>query len=340
MKLVLCNAFFIFYFRYTWCPYIKIRFDRLTLLAVLDRDLTYAETWFCILLASSVSILGSSLLYLQLYKDLQAFILCFVMAGSQYSLIKSVQPDTASPTHGYNRIVVFSRPVYFVLVAALILLFHINMPKTSVPVTFYGLTFRTITMVTGLRDLLLVFLLCFPLLFGLGLFPQINTFAMHLLEQIDMHIFGGNATCSLGSAVYCVFRSCLAVVFLYGFAYGGLSEEKTSQRILFSIFCSLLVSTSYHLSRSSSEPGPILNILKAHLWTVDEGIPKVEETKDEPEEDPLPRKLQETVNTRLKSDLLVCTVIALVVFGIHCSSIFTALQPELNPVSVKNIYNL
>ncbi|XP_014279000.1 pecanex-like protein 1 isoform X1 [Halyomorpha halys] len=320
------------YYRYSWCPYIKVRFDRLTLLAVLDRDLSYAETWFSILLASSVSILGSYILYLQLYKDLQAFILCFVMAGSQYSLLKSVQPDTASPTHGYNRIVVFSRPVYFVIVASLILIFHLNMPKSSVPVTIYGLSFRMSNVSVLLRDFLLIFLLCFPLLFGLGLYPQINTFAMHLLEQIDMHVFGGNATCSLWSAVYCVFRSVVAVLFLYGFAYGGLSEEKTSQRILFSIYCGLLVATSYHLSRSSSEPGPILNILKAHIWVVDEEIPKVEEAKEDPEEDPLPRKLQETVNTRLKSDLLVCTVIALVVFGIHCSSVFTALQPELNPV--------
>uniref|UniRef100_T1HXL3 Pecanex-like protein n=1 Tax=Rhodnius prolixus TaxID=13249 RepID=T1HXL3_RHOPR len=120
----------IFFFRYTWCPYIKVRFDRLMLLAVMDRNLTYVETLLSILLASGVALLGSVLLYQQLYRDLQAFILCFVMAGSQYSLIKSVQPDTASPTHGYNRIVVFSRPVYFVLVASIILLLHFNMPKS------------------------------------------------------------------------------------------------------------------------------------------------------------------------------------------------------------------
>jgi hypothetical protein len=311
-----------------------VRFDRLALLALLDRNLTYSETILSILLASSVAVLGAILLYLQFYQDLLAFVLCFVMAGSQYSLLKSVQPDTASPTHGYNRIVVFSRPVYFVLVASLLLLIHFNIPIDDFEFSLYGLNLYIIQVTTIIRDLLSTLLLCFPLLFGLGLFPQVNTFAMYLLEQIDIHIFGGNATCSLGSAFYCVLRSCAAVVFLYGFAYGGLSEEKSSQHILFSIYCGLLIATSYHLSRSSSDPGHILNILKAHLWTVEEDVTKSEDAKEEPEEDPLPKKLQNTINTRLKSDLLVCTVVAIFVFGIHCSSVFTALQPELNPVSI------
>lgn len=72
--------------------------------------------------------------------------------------------------------------------------------------------------------------------------------------------------------------------------------------------------------------------MKVHLWPVEEDMAKSEESK-EVEDDPLPKKLQSTVNTRLKSDLLVCIVIALFVFGIHCSNVFTALQPELNPVS-------
>ena len=37
-----------------------------------------------------------------------------------------------------------------------------------------------------------VFLLCFPLIFTWGLLPQVNTFTMYVLEQIEMHIFGGN----------------------------------------------------------------------------------------------------------------------------------------------------
>jgi hypothetical protein len=36
------------------------------------------------------------------------------------------------------------------------------------------------------------FILGFPLLFLIGFLPQVNTFAMYILEQLDTHVFGGN----------------------------------------------------------------------------------------------------------------------------------------------------
>ena len=36
------------------------------------------------------------------------------------------------------------------------------------------------------------FILGFPLIFLVGLLPQVNTFLMYALEQVDMHVFGGN----------------------------------------------------------------------------------------------------------------------------------------------------
>lgn len=90
-------------------PSIKIQFDRLALLALLDRNLTMLETIFSTLLAAAVAGFGLLILQQGFYKDIFAFLFCFVTAGCQYSLLKSVQPDAASPTHGYNRIIVFSR---------------------------------------------------------------------------------------------------------------------------------------------------------------------------------------------------------------------------------------
>lgn len=49
-------------------------------------------------------------------------------------------------------------------------------------------------------------------------------------------------------------------------------------------------------------------------------------------EDPLPGKLKNTVNLRLKNDFFVCTVIGVVVFSLHSSTVFSVLQPELNPI--------
>lgn len=34
----------------------------------------------------------------------------------------------------------------------------------------------------------------FPVIFLFGLFPQVNTFLLFFLEQIDIHVFGGKAT--------------------------------------------------------------------------------------------------------------------------------------------------
>ena len=44
---------------------------------------------------------------------------------------------------------------------------------------------------------------------------------------------------------------------------------------------------------------------------------------DAPEEpvDPLPEKLLQTARTRLKSDGLACTIIGVMVFAVHCSTV-------------------
>ncbi|XP_023722503.1 pecanex-like protein 1 isoform X5 [Cryptotermes secundus] len=404
------------YYKYwiTPCTHVKIRFDRLALLALLDRNLTWDETLLSLCLAILVAAFGSLLLQLGLFRDIFAFMFCFVMAGCQYSLIKSVQPDASSPTHGFNRIVAFSRPVYFCIVSALVLILHQatlsnNEIYNQTNFTLYGAYFTNQNLVQMSRDALAVFLLCFPIVFSLGLFPQINTFLMYLLEQIDIHVFGGNATSSLLAAAYCVCRSILLVCFLYGFAFGALSEPKNSQHILFSIFCGLLVASTYHLSRSASDPSGIWNIMKRHLWpphdffhepssspkpgkppnkhhrqhhhhhhhhrsqkqkqnvsdekkkadgagmkttatnrtdcpsnrsnkkpkqntASSEEQPSAMAEKEKELVDPLPLKLQHTVHARLKSDVIVCTLVAVFVFGIHCSTVFVALQPELNPV--------
>jgi hypothetical protein len=395
---------------------VKIRFDRLSLLALLDRNLTWDETLLSLSLAILVAAFGSLILRLGFYRDIIAFFFCFVIAGCQYSLIKSVQPDASSPTHGFNRIVAFSRPVYFCVFSALILILHqaaLSEREASSQATFtlYGLNFTNLTLVRLSRDALSTILLCFPFVFSLGLFPQINTFLMYLLEQIDIYVFGGNATSSLLAAAYCVCRSLLVVCFLYGFAFGALSEPKNSQHILFSIFCGLLVASAYHLSRSASDPSVIWNIMKRHLWpphdffhepssspkpgkhpikhhrhhhhhphhhhrsqkqkqnipdekgkqpgvgmktasanrtdcpsdrsnkkpeentpTSSEEQPSAMAEKEKELVDPLPLKLQHTVHARLKSDVIVCTLVAVFVFGIHCSTVFVALQPELNSV--------
>ncbi|KAI5694056.1 hypothetical protein M8J75_010034 [Diaphorina citri] len=366
------------YYQFGLFPFfsnVKIHFNRLKLLSLLDHNFTIFYTFLCLFLTILVAVFGSWLLYLNFYKDIHVFIFCFVIAGCQYSMLKSVQPDASSPTHGFNKIIIFSRPVYFIVVSGLVLMFHYSVQYKQEWGSFslYSIECNPKEFINTAKECLITFLLYFPLIFSFGLFPQVNTCFMYFLEQIDIYMFGGNATCSVLSAVFCVFRSLLSVFLLFGFAYAGLSEPKSSQHILFSIYCGLVVATSYHLSRCSSDPMPIWNIVKKYLCPMedDQLEAKLHEKKikaetsrkmhrkerktssisrheesfreerspsesinriDQELHDPLPMKLIHTVNARLKSDLIICTLVCIFVFGIHCSTVFSALQPQLNPI--------
>lgn len=235
---------------------VRVWFDRLKLMAVFDRNRTFIENLLAIFLAISVACLGSFMLHKGYYQDLYMVLLCFVMASCQFSLLKSVQPDAASPTHGYNRLVTFSRPIYFCICGSSVLFLQFCMDNGYYDYGFrlyqYDLTNQHL--VVFLRDFNLVLIQCFPILFSIGLFPQFNTFLLYVLEQIDMHVFGGNASANLTAAVTSICKGWLGIGILYGFVYGALSESQSTQHILFSIFCGLIVATCYHLSRCASDP--------------------------------------------------------------------------------------
>uniref|UniRef100_T1IPX1 Pecanex-like protein n=1 Tax=Strigamia maritima TaxID=126957 RepID=T1IPX1_STRMM len=315
------------------CKFIKIHFDRLQLLALLDRNIGLSENVLSVMLAVLVALFGALLLSAEFFQDIWIFVFCVVIASCQYSLLKSVQPDAASPTHGFNRIISYSRPVYFCICCVLVLILQSSMDNKTYQTTFtlYGLYFTDHKLLLFARDLLIVFLLCFPITFSLGLLPQINTFTMYLMEQIDIHIFGGNATTSLISSIYSGLRSVIAVAVLYGFAYGAFREQESTSphNIMFSIFCGLLVSLCYHLSRNSSDPTVLWALIRSQLW-------QDEDQKQNQSEgeliDPLPEKLKATVYNRLKSDAIVCTLIGILVFAVHISTVFAVLQPALSIV--------
>ncbi|XP_064603904.1 pecanex-like protein 1 isoform X2 [Liolophura sinensis] len=311
---------------------VKIHFDRLALLALLDRNMSVIDTSAAVLLAIGVGALGALLLSQNFFQDICIFLFCSIIASCQYSLLKSVQPDAASPMHGFNRLIAFSRPFYFCLCCGLVLaLNYAEDSVTDTKYTLYGMPFTARSSVRFARDLLIVFILCFPVIFTVGLLPQVNTFFIYTLEQIEMHIFGGNATTSLVGATFSVLHSVLAVALLYGFCYGALKEEDSSQHVLFSVFSGLLVSMSYHLSRMASDPTVI--------WSLICGVKKekpekeTEETQNEAI-DPLPGKLRKCVSKRLQSDLVVCCVVTVLVFAVHVSTVFSSpvLQPSLSDV--------
>uniref|UniRef100_A0A673BYX2 Pecanex-like protein n=1 Tax=Sphaeramia orbicularis TaxID=375764 RepID=A0A673BYX2_9TELE len=316
------------YYRLWLLPYlwVGLHFDRLTLLALFDRNREVLENVLAVLLAVLVAFLGSVLLVHGFFTDIWVLQFCLVIASCQYSLLKSVQPDSSSPRHGHNRIIAYSRPVYFCLCCGLIWLLHYSsLRTTSSRFTLYGVALTSSLVLASARDLVIVFTLCFPIIFFVGLLPQVNTFVMYLFEQLDIHVFGGNASTSLLSALYSILRSIVTVTLLYGFCYGALKEtwEPHHIPVLFSVFCGLLVAVSYHLSRQSSDPSVLISLIQSKI------LPNLKDKNPEDPlsevQDPLPDKLRASVNERLQSDLIVCVVIAVLYFAIHVSTVFSYL---------------
>lgn len=315
----------------------QIWFDRLKLMTLFDRHRTFLENLLAILLALGVACLGSYLLHQGYYQDLTMVLLCLVMASCQFSVLKSVQPDAASPTHGFNRIVAFSRPIYFCICGSLVFFLQTSLDNEfyDLGLEIYGADLTNRTLLVYLRDGILLLILLFPLFFSVGLFPQFNTFTMYVFEQIDIHFFGGNGTSSLYASFISLMKSWATVGLLYGFAYGAMSEAQSTQHLLFSIFCGLLVASAYHLSRCASDSSIMWTVLKQIFCPDEDCFGEVATTKSkevEDQGDPLPRKLRDTVTARLKSDAIICTVVGAVTFGLHTSTVFTALQPGLTPV--------
>ncbi|XP_030604547.1 pecanex-like protein 1 [Archocentrus centrarchus] len=309
--------------------WINILYDRLTLLALLDRNQEVLENLVAVFMAFLVSFLGFVLLNHGCFKDFWIFQFCLVIASCHYSLLKSVQPDAASPTHGHNQLVAYSRAAYFCIFCALIWLLEQLLRRKDLPIsTLYGVTIVCYDVLRFLRDLLVGFTYCFPVTFLVGLFPQINTFTIYLLEQIDMHFFGGTAATSLISAIYSILRSLIALSLLYGFCFGALKEPWDEQHTpaLFSGFCGLLVVLSYHLSRQSSDPSVLVSLIKSKI------MPALVESDEEEEgdtniKDPLPEKLQNSMKEILLSDVIVCSVAYILTFAITASTVFLSLKP-------------
>ncbi|KAL5009342.1 hypothetical protein ScPMuIL_014923 [Solemya velum] len=323
--------------------FFKVWFDRLALLALLDRNLSVIENSIAVIMAVFVGGLGALVLSSGFYQDFWIFLFCFILAGCQYSVLKSVQPDAASPMHGYNRLIVFSRPFYFCLCCGLVLLLDYASIHVSLsPVNVYGIPFTTKSSLVLAKDFLRVFILCLPIIFTLGLLPQVNTFTMYVLEQVDMHIFGGNSIVGLIAAFVSTFRSVFAVAFLYIFGYLALqnvgtgtacNDRESAQNVIFSVFCALLITTCYHLSRSASDPSVLWMLIKDLLC----GEKKEDECETEEGKelvDPLPNKLKKCVCERLQSDLLVILVILVIVFAVHVSTAFSSpiVQPLLTDI--------
>ena len=190
---------------------VKVFLDRVQLRNILDQDKNPLISVTAVLLSVLVAVLGSLVLQTGHYRDLCLVLFCCVQASCHYSLLKSVQPDASSPTHGDNSVTVFSRPVYFIFCCILFLALDTAVVEDLDGFSLYGHnSWLSSSDLKIFRDFVYAFILAFPLIFTIGLLPQVNTALMYLLETLDIHVFGGNASSSLQASVYCVVRLVLA----------------------------------------------------------------------------------------------------------------------------------
>jgi len=330
---------------FPWLKEITVKYDRLALLDLLDKNASKWESLMCLLLMALVCLLGVLLLRSDLVYDLSALWLCAVIASSQFSLICSVQPDSASPTHGHNQVIAYSRPVYFILSASLLLLFNYLSQPSNVQlngVVLYNVLLFTNSTFLFATTFMLYFVLFLPLIFLFGLLPQVTTFATWLLEQIDIHLFGGSGSTSLLSSAYVVSRNILTAIILTIFCYFAMTFKEGSEHILFSAFVGFLFFFCYHISRQTSSPFFTWQVIKNYInKDVDEknkSDKKEQETSKKEEDyvkeadDVSKNYVIKALKQRLEQDIIFCPVIIVLVFAIHCSSVFTVFNPYLSYV--------
>ncbi|KAL7063035.1 hypothetical protein AAHC03_0580 [Spirometra sp. Aus1] len=115
-------------------------------------------------------------------------------------------------------------------------------------ITLYGFTLHPIQLACGFKDFCGFLLLAFPLVFVVGLVPQLNTMIIYLLEQVEIHVFGGTGTVNLGSAFCSILRSAFVAVLGFGLCYSG-AIRKNPQDILLSLFWGLYLALCFLLAR-------------------------------------------------------------------------------------------
>lgn len=248
---------------------------------------------------------------------------------------QSMQPDPASPTHGFNRIVSLSRPIYFCILSITLLSCEAytkspnfnNDPAQRPSLVFYSFDIFDKSVISSIGNASLLIILFLPVLFILGLLPQITTFLVHIMEQIDMHFFGStSATLGLKSASYSFARSFLATLLLYLIALQSMGNH-----VLFSVFCGLLVSMAYLLSRQSSNTTIAYRVLKRMIKALnpakyERGAVKIEleafRASPQPPEDRIQTSIDDIYISRLKQDLIRFICSTIIVFALHVTSAF------------------
>lgn len=254
-----------YYYDLNLIPFVKnsfkIKMDRLSLAALFDRNQSMATVLFDILLACVISFVCAGVLSTNIYHDVSMVAFAFVTASAHYSLMKSVQPDAASPTHGFNWQVSYSRPFYFLILSSLLLYVDNCIPDKDATDPWNWNLYRLSStpwpsILLSIRDLLSLLVLLMPLICTLGWLPQVSTLLHHILEQAEMILLGGTASFGPLNALVQLSRTVVCISILVGVS---LLAHYIDHSTFYALPMALLVQIAFLHSRMSSNP---------HLWSV------------------------------------------------------------------------
>ncbi|XP_018646017.1 pecanex-related protein [Schistosoma mansoni] len=302
----------------------RFQLNRLELGYIFDKSFTTMEIILCSILAALVSIIGYYTLRTASFQDYGP-LACFTIAGCHYSLMKSVQPDPASPKHGFNRLIVFTRSFLFCSCASIYLLAdYLYQPQKSVP--FSGVMSNRLTYIIKYSSIYV--LLIFPILFCLGLMPQINTVLIYALEQLDIHVFGASGTTGLFSVILSIFRTFIVIGLTFVPCYYSV-QKSDPQCMLFSIFWGIQIALCFLLSKDNSR------VTTEQYQTTDSKITQSQFENN----DPLSNLIRISLLARFENDLLSCILWFILAFLSHLTiTIITSTNTTINSTDFHSYY--
>ncbi|CAB3408931.1 unnamed protein product [Caenorhabditis bovis] len=323
----------------------NLKLDRPSVDRLFDRNRGIWSLLFDVLLAAFVSFLAACVINADIYFDLGVLFFAIVVASAHFSLLKSVQPDASSPIHGFNWVVSYSRPIYFCIFAGLLLyLHHLAGGKDSedvVPWNWnpYRLHLMSSTaVVLAFRDFAAFCLLFMPVAFTFGWLPQVNTLFHHILEQFEMHIFGGTASFGVFSAIMQMLKSAFVYAILASLCHVAFTfSPNSTQSPIFSSFIAVTIALSYVLSRISSNQNltiVLFEILLTPFRRADSSRSSNCADSDENGNassnrfaDEMPRSIRRTIGQRARYDVIFTMFLVMFFFALHSTFLFTATQP-------------
>ena len=299
---------------------LKLQFDRLSLMAFMDVTRTIWEILFVGLIAGACAFLTGELLKQGLFVDLEFILLVFVLASAQFSLFKSVQPDPSSPVHGFNPVTPYTRPAFFILLTTFLLMAQVPLSYTIPKFQMWNFNFPPSPgFISAVEACLKVLLLTFPILFTLGVFAQLNTATLCLMEQINIHIFGGSGLTTLAGGFLSIIRSMCSVAVVFPFAYLAISDREGVRSVWLALFSAISVPMAFHLSR---QPSDVLSLFSS-IWATCKRCLRKSKRQGVEEEDLVFEQIRSTLIYRMKADLLTTIVAGALVFSLQVSTILS-----------------